>query len=67
MRVACAPAKTRSAPRWLQALLGLSRRISRPLRAPRRRAARLDPRMLSDHLKRDLGILDGNDPSGPHP
>ena len=24
-----------------------------------RRRERLDPRMLSDHLKRDLGLLDG--------
>ncbi|PSJ56305.1 hypothetical protein [Kumtagia ephedrae] len=24
----------------------------------------LDPRTLPDHLKRDIGFLDGNDPSG---
>ncbi|MEI5680233.1 MULTISPECIES: hypothetical protein [unclassified Mesorhizobium] len=27
-------------------------------------AASLDIRTLPDHLKRDMGILDGNDPSG---
>ncbi|WEX08291.1 hypothetical protein [Chelativorans sp. AA-79] len=32
---------------WMTALL------------PRRRRRRLDPRMLSDHLKRDVGFLDG--------
>lgn len=31
----------------------------------RTRARRvLDPRDLSDHLKRDIGVLDGNDPCG---
>jgi hypothetical protein len=25
----------------------------------------LDARALSDHLKRDIGVLDGNDPRGP--
>ena len=26
----------------------------------------LDVKRLSDHLKRDMGFLDGNDPSGRH-
>ena len=31
-----------------------------------RRRARLDPRMLNDHLKRDLGFLDGRATPGGH-
>ena len=27
----------------------------------------LDVGRLSDHLRRDMGFLDGNDPSGRHP
>jgi hypothetical protein len=33
-------------------------------RGPRR--DQLDVRGLSEHLKRDMGFLDGNDPSGKH-
>jgi hypothetical protein len=33
------------------------------VRSPR---GRLDVRRLSDHLKRDMGFLDGNDPLGRH-
>jgi hypothetical protein len=35
-------------------------------RQRRRRRARLDERTLPDHLKRDMGFLDGNDPAGRH-
>jgi hypothetical protein len=42
----------------LTALLGGSSR--------RTQRARLDVRSLPDHLKRDMGILDGNDPAGRH-
>ncbi len=31
-----------------------------------RRRERLDPRMLSNHLKRDLGLLDGRAVPGGH-
>lgn len=27
---------------------------------------RIDPRALSDHLKRDLGLIDGRNPIAPH-
>jgi len=37
------------------------------LARPGRRPAVLDPRTLPDHLKRDMGFLDGNDPSGRRP
>ena len=30
------------------------------------RKAPLDVRTLPDHLKRDMGLLDGNDPAGRH-
>ncbi|HEV7254975.1 MAG TPA: hypothetical protein VGN97_17970 [Mesorhizobium sp.] len=66
MPAANASAKTPSAPRLRHALRSLGRSLSKTFLTPRRRAARLDPRMLSDHLKRDLGLLDGNDPAGPH-
>jgi hypothetical protein len=33
---------------------------------PRPPKSFLDTRTLSDHLKRDIGFLDGNDPSGRH-
>jgi hypothetical protein len=33
-------------------------------RRRRQRHARLDERTLPDHLKRDMGFLDGNDPAG---
>lgn len=33
--------------------------------SPRRQL--LDARSLPDHLKRDIGALDGNDPRGPRP
>ncbi len=36
--------------------------IGRPKLTARRRL--LDARYLSDHLKRDIGFLDGNDPCG---
>ena len=42
----------------LAALLSLRRRHPR---------AWLDARDLSDHLKRDMGFLDGNDPAGRRP
>jgi hypothetical protein len=42
----------------LVALLSLRRR---------HRRAWLDARDLSDHLRRDLGFLDGNDPNGRRP
>jgi uncharacterized protein YjiS (DUF1127 family) len=35
-------------------------------RLARSRKGHLDIRELSDHLRRDLGILDGNDPAGRH-
>ena len=35
-------------------------------RKRRQRRARLDERTLPDHLKRDMGFLDGNDPAGRH-
>ena len=44
--------------RLAAALLPVRRRHKRPL---------LDARDLSDHLKRDLGFLDGNDPNGRGP
>jgi hypothetical protein len=31
---------------------------------PGKRPATLDLKSLPDHLKRDMGILDGNDPTG---
>lgn len=31
---------------------------------PGSRRNRLDPRLLPDHLKRDMGFADGNDPRG---
>jgi hypothetical protein len=34
--------------------------------AARTSRRRLDVRRLSDHLKRDMGFLDGNDPLGRH-
>jgi len=37
-------------------------RLTAALVRPRRTL--LDPRSLPDHLKRDMGFLDGNDPSG---
>lgn len=37
----------------------------RALLPQRRRRALLDVRSLPDHLKRDIGALDGNDPRGP--
>ena len=43
---------------WLAAFLG--RRPRRARRIP------LDMRTLSNHMKRDIGLLDGNDPRGPH-
>jgi hypothetical protein len=46
----------RSPARWLGFLL-------RRNAAPR---TLLDPRTLSDHLKRDMGFLDGNQPYGKH-
>ncbi len=41
-------------------------RLGAMLGWPKRRARKrlLDARDLSDHLKRDVGFLDGNDPSG---
>ena len=33
---------------------------------PSRRREMLDVSRLSDHLRRDMGFLDGNDPSGRH-
>lgn len=33
----------------------------------RPRRALLDPRSLPDHLKRDMGFLDGNGPNGKQP
>ena len=38
--------------------------VSGRKRPPRR--ARLDARTLPDHLKRDMGFLDGNNPAGRH-
>ena len=35
-------------------------------RLAKSRKGHLDVRELSVHLRRDLGILDGNDPSGRH-
>lgn len=66
MRAVNAPAKTPSAPRLLHALRTVRHGLWNAFLAPRGRAARLDPRELSDHLKRDLGLLDGNGPAGPH-
>ena len=45
----------------------LSGRILLPVlrwRRPGKQPAQLDIRSLPDHLKRDMGILDGNDPTG---
>lgn len=46
----------------------LSRWLARLIEAstPRRRHPLLDIRTLPDHLKRDMGILDGKDPLGRH-
>lgn len=41
--------------RMLAALIGLR---------PRPRRVRLDPRTLPDHLRRDMGFMDGNEPRG---
>ena len=41
---------------WLARLIRTS--------TPRRHHPLLDIRALPDHLKRDMGILDGKDPSG---
>lgn len=55
----CRPSGTAAQPAPLgRALLAIIAR-------PRRRM--LDMRTLSDHLKRDIGWLDGNDPRGPRP
>ena len=48
---------TRLQRRWISRFAWLGSR------APR---GRLDVRLLSDHLKRDMGLLDGNDPLGRH-
>ena len=47
--------------RWLS---GLMARVDWFGRRARRDV--LDVRRLSDHLRRDMGFLDGNDPSGRH-
>jgi len=42
-------------------------RLAALLSRRRHKRAFLDARDLSDHLKRDLGFLDGNDPAGRRP
>ena len=63
MPASCLSAKSRPAgfAHFVRALLGWHRVGPEPDRP----LPRLDPRALSDHLKRDLGFLDGNDPGGP--
>ncbi|WP_127599068.1 hypothetical protein [Nitratireductor alexandrii] len=39
-------------------------RVAAFLARPRSRRRRLDPRTLPDHLRRDMGFADGNDPRG---
>ncbi|PSM17677.1 hypothetical protein [Nitratireductor sp. StC3] len=39
-------------------------RVAAFLVRPRSRRRRLDPRTLPDHLRRDMGFADGNDPRG---
>lgn len=54
--------KARSDPKRGMSWFGrLAARLVRP------RRALLDPRSLSDHLKRDMGFLDGNDANGKGP
>lgn len=59
----CRSAPARRGPAGLLASL----RHGLALLFPPRSRRLLDARTLPDHLKRDIGVTDGNDPRGPRP